>query len=124
MPPRSGSTRRTVKRDLRSQRGANRPAAGVTSVLADNLFEPAEFTVDAGAELTFSITNDGAAIHNMRVAGEDNEFNTNDDAVSEEELITAGGAATLQWTAPGEPGVYDFQCDFHTPDMAGTITVE
>ena len=92
--------------------------------MADNLFEPAEFTVDAGAELTFSITNDGAAIHNMRVAGEDNEFNTNDDAVSEEELITAGGAATLQWTAPDEPGVYDFQCDFHTPDMAGTITVE
>src|SRR3989337_1096028 len=42
--------------------------------MGDNFFEPAEFTVDAGAELTFNLTNDGAAIHNMRVAGEDNEF--------------------------------------------------
>ena len=92
--------------------------------MGDNFFEPAEFTVDAGADLTFSLTNDGAAIHNMRVAGADNEFSTDDDAVSEPDLITAGGTATLQWTAPGEPGVYDFQCDFHLPDMAGTITVE
>jgi plastocyanin len=92
--------------------------------MGDNFFEPAKFTVDAGAELTFSITNDGAAIHNMRVAGADNEFNTGDDAVSQEELIPAGDTATLQWTAPAEPGVYDFQCDFHVPDMAGTVTVE
>ena len=92
--------------------------------MGDNFFEPAEFTVDAGAELTFSIANEGTAIHNMRVAGADTEFNTDDDAVSEEEIITAGDTATLQWTAPDEPGVYDFQCDFHVPDMAGTINVE
>ena len=92
--------------------------------MADNLFEPAEFTVDAGDDVTFNITNDGTAIHNMRVAGADNEFNTDDDSVSEEEVVTAGGTTTLQWAAPEEPGVYDFQCDFHLPDMAGTITVE
>jgi len=92
--------------------------------MGDNFFEPAEFTVGAGAAVTFNLTNDGAAIHNMRVAGADNEFNTDDDAVSQEELIPAGDTATLQWTAPDEPGVYDFQCDFHVPDMAGTVTVE
>jgi len=92
--------------------------------MGDNSFEPAEFTVDAGAAVTFNITNDGASIHNMRVAGADNKFNTDDDAVSEEDLVPAGDTATLQWTAPNEPGVYDFQCDFHVPDMAGTISVE
>ena len=92
--------------------------------MGDNFFEPAEFTLNAGDVVTFNITNEGTAIHNMRVAGEDSEFNTNDDSVSEEEIITATGTTTLQWTAPDEPGVYDFQCDYHVPDMAGTITVE
>jgi plastocyanin len=92
--------------------------------MEDNFFEPAEFPVDAGSEVTFNLTNNGAALHNMRVAGADNEFNTDDDAVSEEEIVTAGDTATLRWTAADEPGVYDFQCDFHVPDMVGTITVE
>ena len=119
-----------------SPAGTTRPAAttpsgdgggGKTELdvsLQDSLFKPAAFTVDAGAEVTFNITNEGAAIHNMRVAGADNEFNTNDDAVSEDDLIPAGGTSTLAWTAPDKPGVYDFQCDFHTPDMVGTITVK
>lgn len=122
--------------DANSNGGTTSPAATTPSgnggggeseldvSMGDNFFEPAEFTVDAGAELTFSIANEGTAIHNMRVAGADNEFNTDDDAVSEEEIITAGDTGTLRWTATDEPGVYDFQCDFHVPDMAGTITVE
>jgi plastocyanin len=93
-------------------------------VMKDNLFEPVEFTVEEGAEVTFNITNEGAAIHNMRVVGEDGQANTDDDAVSDPDLVSAGDAATLVWTAPDESGVYDFQCDFHLPDMVGTITVE
>ena len=91
--------------------------------LKDNFFEPKEFTVSEGAEVTFNITNAGTAIHNMRVAGADNEFNTDDDAESDQ-IIAAGATSTVEWTAPAESGVYDFQCDYHLPDMAGTITVE
>jgi plastocyanin len=93
-------------------------------VMTDNLFDPAELTVGAGSDVTFNITNDGAAIHNMRVLGEDGEANTDDDAVSDPDLVSAGDSATLEWTAPDAPGVYDFVCDFHLPDMSGTITVE
>ena len=91
--------------------------------LTDNVFEPKEYTVDEGAEVTFNITNDGTAIHNMRVAGADNAFNTADDAVSDQ-IIAAGATSTVEWTAPDESGTYDFQCDYHLPDMSGTITVE
>jgi plastocyanin len=91
--------------------------------LKDNFFEPKEFTVSEGAEVTFNITNDGTAIHNMRVAGADNEFNTDDDAESDQ-IIAAGATSTLEWTAAAESGTYDFQCDYHLPDMSGTITVE
>jgi plastocyanin len=92
--------------------------------MGDNFYEPNEFTVDPGTTITFNLTNDGTAIHNMRVAGADNEYNTDDDAVSDPDLFLAGDAGTLVWTAPEESGTYDFQCDFHLTDMLGTITVE
>jgi len=91
--------------------------------LKDNLFEPKEFTVNEGAEVTFNITNEGSAVHNMRVAGVDNEFNTNDDEVSDQ-IIAAGAESSVTWTAPVDSGAYGFQCDYHLPDMAGTITVK
>ena len=91
--------------------------------MTDNVYDPAEFTVAPGDEVTFNLTNDGTAIHNMRVAGADNEYNTDDDATSDL-TVAAGATSEVEWTAPDEPGVYDFQCDFHLPDMAGTITVE
>lgn len=92
--------------------------------MGDNFFEPNEFTVDAGATVTFNLSNDGTAIHNMRVDGGDGEYNTDDDTVSDPELMNAGDAGTLVWTAPSEAGEIIFQCDFHPTDMLGTITVE
>jgi plastocyanin len=93
-------------------------------VMTDNAFTPTEFTVAAGAVVTFNLSNDGAAIHNMRIAGEDGEYNSDDDAVSDPDIVTGGGTATLEWTAPDEASEIDFQCDFHPTDMLGTITVE
>jgi len=92
--------------------------------MKDNLYEPNEFPVPAGATVTFNLTNDGTAIHNMRVAGADNEFGNDDDAVSDPAIANAGDTATLEWTAPDEPGVIDFRCEYHPTDMTGTITVE
>jgi plastocyanin len=88
-----------------------------------NFFELNEFTVSPGQEVTFNITNDGIAIHNMRIDGGDGGYDTNDDTVSDPELFQAGGAGTLVWTAPDEPGEIIFRCDFHPLDMVGTISV-
>jgi plastocyanin len=92
--------------------------------MTDNLFEPAEFTVAPGTTVTFNLTNEGAAIHNMRIAGADGDYNSDDDAVSDPDLVSAGDTATVEWTAPDEAGEIDFQCDLHPTDMLGTITVE
>jgi plastocyanin len=80
--------------------------------------------VPAGEEITINLTNEGAAIHNMRFAGDDNEYDNDDDAVSDPELVTGGQDAILVFTAPGEPGTYDYRCDFHPTDMLGQIVVE
>jgi plastocyanin len=89
-----------------------------------NFFELNEFTVSPGQEVTFNITNDGIAIHNMRVDGGDGEYDTDDDTVSDPDLFQAGDAGTLVWTAPDEAGEIIFRCDFHPADMIGTISVE
>lgn len=97
--------------------------------MGDNFFEyegqkePA-IPVSAGATVSFDITNDGTAIHNMRVAGEDNQYNNGDDAVSDPDLVTGGQTATLEWAAPAQTGTYDFRCDFHPDQMKGTTVVE
>ena len=90
--------------------------------LFDNYFQPNQFTVKTGQTVIFVITNEGEAIHNMRIAGPDGQGMTEDDAVSEPDMIKGGQSGVLVWTAP-QPGTYPFRCDVH-PDSQGTIIVE
>jgi plastocyanin len=104
---------------------AGSPGAGIAVSMKDNLFEPAELTVKAGEAVTINLTNDGVAIHNMRIAGADGKYNTDDDGISDPDIVQSGGTAKLDWTAPAQPGQVKFQCDFHvTVGMVGTITVQ
>ena len=104
---------------------ATPPAGGAIAVSqGDNFFDPEEVTVAAGASVTFDITNDGAAIHNMRIAGPDGDFDTADDAVSDPDRLRGGDTAVLTWTAPDQAGEIVFRCDFHPVEMTGTLTVE
>jgi len=100
------------------------PPEGVVLVsMGDNFFDPADITTAAGEEVTIDLINNGAATHNMRIAGEDGEYNTDDDAVSDPEVMSATQTGTLVWT-PSAAGEIPFRCDFHPTDMVGTITVE
>jgi plastocyanin len=96
----------------------------VAITMTDNKFDPNAITVDSGASVTFDLTNNGVAIHNMRIAGPDGSYNTGDDAVSDPGLVSGGQTATLSWDAPSDAGEFIFQCDFHPTDMKGTITVQ
>ena len=80
--------------------------------------------VAAGKEITVNLKNEGVAIHNLRFAGADNEFNSSDDATSDPGLVNAGGTATVTFTAPSKAGKYKYQCDFHPTDMKGEVEVE
>jgi len=101
------------------------PGGGLAVLMKDNLFEPADLTVKAGAAATFELKNEGVAVHNMRIAGPDGSYNTDDDAVSDPLTIAGGATGKVDWTAPAEAGQIKFQCDFHVAvGMIGTITVQ
>jgi plastocyanin len=98
--------------------------AEIAIAMQDNRFDPDAATVTAGETASFTLTNEGAAIHNMRIAGEDGEYQTDDDAVSDPEAIRAGQDGTLTWDVPAAAGEIEFRCDFHPVEMVGTITVQ
>jgi plastocyanin len=104
-------------------------AGPIAVTMTDNSFDPKEITVSAGSPVTFDITNDGGAIHNMHIAGPDGDY-TEDfceggaDPCSDPNRVRGGETATLTWEVPGSPGEVDFRCDFHPQQMTGKITIE
>lgn len=87
--------------------------------MTDNKYTPSEISVSVGDEVTFKVVNKGTAIHNMHIlsqAAEGKDF-------SSDALVNPGSDSTF--TAKfTKAGTYDFQCDYHLPDMAGKITVK
>ena len=79
--------------------------------------------VEKGQKVTVNLDNDGSAIHNMRFSGNDNKYNTKDDAVSKPDIVAPGQKAVMTFTAPSKPGEYVYQCDFHPTDMRGEFEV-
>jgi plastocyanin len=75
-----------------------------------------------GQTVDVSLKNIGSATHNMRTAGDDNKYNTGDDAVSDPQFISGGQQGKLSFKF-GKAGTYNYQCDFHPADMKGQIVV-
>jgi plastocyanin/heme-degrading monooxygenase HmoA len=91
----------------------------VVVTMDDNVFEidgeeNPTLTAVAGEETTFELTNAGNAIHNMSII--DTDF------ISDPGQVKAGGAAAITFTL--DAGMYGYQCDFHSSQMKGELTVE
>lgn len=104
------------------------PVSGsITLEMGDNFFQldgqrNPTLEVKAGQKITVSLVNIGQAIHNGRTSGSDNEFLTDDDHVSDPDIVSPGQEATLEFSFD-QPGTYQYRCDFHPVDMKGTIVV-
>ncbi len=102
--------------------------------MGDNFFEfegetGPTIAVAASEEITIDLTNGGLAIHNMHIAGTDNEFGVTicksgeEEPCSDPDLFQAGDTGTITFSFD-EPGTFIFRCDFHPAEMTGTIEVQ
>lgn len=100
------------------------PAAGIVDVtIAGALFENNNIVMSLGEPVAIRVTNNDPQTHNLRIAGLDGEFNTEDDAATDPQAIAAGETGELTF-APPVAGSYTFRCDFHPATMGGVITVQ
>jgi plastocyanin len=79
--------------------------------------------IAVGQATTIRVDNGDAQPHNLRIAGVDGQYDTEDDAVTTPETIAGGEQGEVVF-APQVPGAYTFRCDFHPGSMGGRINVE
>lgn len=100
------------------------PAGGVIETeMGDNFFVQNNLRATLGESVTIRATNGGQASHNLRMAGVDGEWDTDDDLVTDPGTIRSGASGELVFT-PEVAGTYMFRCDFHPAEMGGVIVVE
>jgi plastocyanin len=95
--------------------GASGPSTTIDVTMTDFQFQPSQFTVPAGQEITFASSNNGAVVHNfviMKLGTQAGEFFDEEDVpnVYWETELQPGGTVSTTFTAPSEPGEYQVIC--------------
>ena len=83
--------------------------------MTDFQFQPSQFTIPAGQEITFNATNNGAVVHNfviMKKGTSAGPFFDDEDVpnVYWQVELQPGATADTSFTAPTDPGDYEVVC--------------
>jgi len=99
-------------------------AAGLVEInIASALFAPNRWSMTLGETVGINVTNADTQEHNLRLAGLDGQFETDDDAITSPSPIAPGESGELTFV-PQVAGNYTFRCDFHPASMGGQIEVQ
>jgi len=95
--------------------GGGGPSTKIDVTLTDFQFQPNQFTVPAGQEISFSSRNNGAVVHNfviMKLGTSAGPFFDDEDVpnVYWEVELQPGASTETSFTAPSEPGDYEVVC--------------
>jgi plastocyanin len=91
-------------------KNASRQAGDVVVSAKNTKFGPSDLSVSAG-RVTFVLSNKDLQLHNFHIKG-----------VGSAVLLPANHSVRHSFDL--RAGTYSFVCDFHTPNMKGTITVK
>jgi plastocyanin len=111
--------------------GAGGASDKIDVKMTDFQFQPSQFTVPAGQEITFTSSNNGAVVHNFVIM----KLGTSAGPMFDEEDIPnvywevellPGADTNTSFTAPTEPGDYEVVCKTEghiASGMTGKLTV-
>ena len=86
----------------------------------DNFFTLNNFAMKVGESVTIRLTNPGQQSHNLRIAGLDGAWDSDDDFATA--FLGNGGVDEFTFVLAA-PATLVFRCDVHPPQMWGQITV-
>ncbi len=111
--------------------GGSAGGASIKTTMTDFKFDPAQWTVPAGKQITLDLTNNGSVEHSWvlmskPIAGP--SFTDADKAnVLFSKTVAAGGSETATFTAPATAGEYQVLCDIaghYEAGMVGKLIVQ
>jgi plastocyanin len=88
--------------------------------MRNDSFSPSSLTVRAGRDYILELRNKDGKAYNLRIAGLDGKYDTEDDLVSDNVDPGKTGSMALRID---QPGSYDFRSDSEPISMVGTLTV-
>ena len=112
-------------------RGQQTASTNIDVQMTEFAFQPKQFTIPAGEEITLEAANNGAIVHNFVIMNLGTQatlpFDEDDEANVYWKIdLNPGASTSTTFTAPSEPGEYQVVCS--TPGhveagMIGKLTV-
>ena len=111
---------------LASCGGADEPTTEIDVTMTDFMFQPSQFTVPAGEEITVNTRNNGVVIHNFVIMKLGTTAGSTFDEEDEPNVywrveMPSGGSTTTSFTAPAEPGEYEVVCSTQGHIASGMV---
>ena len=106
--------------------GGGGPSKNINVTMTDFQFQPNQYTIPAGQEISFRATNNGAVVHNfviMKLGTSAGDFFDDEDVPNvywEVELLP-GASTDTSFTAPSEPGEYEVVCRTEGHIVSGMV---
>ena len=111
---------------LASCGGADNPTTTIDVTMTDFMFQPSQFTVPAGEEITVDTRNSGVVIHNFVIMKLGTTAGSTFDDEDEPNVywrveMPSGSSTTTSFTAPVEPGEYEVVCSTQGHIASGMV---
>ena len=106
--------------------GGGAPSTNFNVDMVEFMFNPNNFTVPAGQEITLELSNNGAVVHDFIIMNQGEEVGQDFGEEDEPNIywmaeLEPGSSNTYTFTAPNQPGEYQVVCGIPGHYLAGMV---
>ena len=106
--------------------GGNGPSTNLRVDMVEFMFEPGDYSIPAGQEITIELSNNGAVLHEFVIMKYGTEVGQDFGPEDEENIyweaeVDPGSSNTFTFTAPSQSGEYQVVCGTEGHFLAGMV---